>query len=255
MLILKSIIIGLLAILPGVSGSAIMISFGLYDKFFLSLEDIKSNKKFLLLFIFGLLIGVYIGSVSLIYIINFKTLLYYFIIGIMLSDLVLIIKKIRTSGKILYLVTVISFILSLITNLVTKLSFSNFNISIKMLVGGILFSFGKIFPGISSSFFLIILGIYKDILVIFAKPIVAFENIMYYLPFIIGTIIGILCFIRLLNYMIKNKYNLLYSIIIGFMISSIFTMVPKFSFNIENVVGLLLMIGSFTFFLRFNAKN
>ena len=57
---IKSFIIGICAILPGVSGSVIAVSFGIYDKFI----DIVSNKNKLknnLLFIFIVSLGVSLG--------------------------------------------------------------------------------------------------------------------------------------------------------------------------------------------------
>ena len=61
----------------------------------------------------------------------------------------------------------------------------------------------------------------------------------------IGVLIGLIIFIKLLSYMIKNKYNLLYSMMLGFITSSIIMILPKFSFNIENILGIILAIISF----------
>lgn len=244
MVLLKSIIVGILAIFPGVSGSAIAISFNLYDRFFLSLRNIKKNKGFLLLFLFGLIIGLFIGSNILLFLTDL-TLLYYCIIGIILSEIPFIIKKVRKTGKILYIPLIISFLLSLLSNLYTNTSFNDTYKYIKMFFGGILFSFGKIFPGVSSSCFLISLGLYKDILLIFANPLIIINSFLYYLPFIIGVLIGLIIFIKLLSYLIKNKYNLLYSMMLGFILSSIFMILPKFSFNVENILGIILSIISF----------
>ena len=92
MVLLKSIIVGILAIFPGVSGSAIAISFNLYDRFFLSIRNIKKNKGFLLLFLFGLIIGLFIGSNILLFLTDL-TILYYCLIGIILSEIPFIVKK------------------------------------------------------------------------------------------------------------------------------------------------------------------
>jgi len=252
MVLLKSIIVGILAIFPGVSGSAIAISFNLYDRFFLSIRNIKKNKGFLLLFLFGLIIGLFIGSNILLFLTDL-TLLYYCLIGIILSEIPFIVKKIRKTGKILYIPLILSFLVSLFFNLYTNTSFNDSYKHIKMFIGGIFFSFGKIFPGISSSCFLITLGLYKDILSIFANPFLIFNNFIYYLPFIIGVLIGLIIFIRLLSYMVNNKYNLLYSIMLGFILSSIFMILPKFIFNLENILGIIL--GTICFILFFKLKK
>ena len=62
MILLKSIIVGLFSILPGVSGSAFAITFNLYDRFFKSTNNIKDNKLFLIELFIGILIGLFIGS-------------------------------------------------------------------------------------------------------------------------------------------------------------------------------------------------
>lgn len=246
MLILKSIVIGMFSILPGVSGSALAISFDIYDRFLISIKNYKENKIFFIELFLGILLGLFVGSKITIYIINFY-LVYYILIGIILSEIPMLIKKIN--GKLLYVPTLLSFIFSTTTNIFTFSFFLNLNTNFKMFIGGILFSFGKIIPGISSSCFLLSLGIYKDILIIFTNPTILLSK--NYLPFIIGSLIGVLFFIKLLNYMINNKYNLFYSIIIGFVFSSIFLIIP----NRFSIIGIILMIISFTVSIKIKMRN
>jgi putative membrane protein len=73
-ILIKSIIIGMFAIFPGISGSALAISLDIYDNFFTSLKNIKANYKFLLLVIFGLIIGVVLGSNIIINLYNYKNI-------------------------------------------------------------------------------------------------------------------------------------------------------------------------------------
>lgn len=249
---IKSIIIGIFAIFPGISGSALAISLGLYDRFFISLKDIRKKYLFLLSIIMGIIIGVLVGSNIILYLSSLKKILYYIFIGLTLGSIPSMIKNIK---KIRYLPMVLSFIFSSITFLFCMNIF-NKNISFsKMVFGGILFSFGKIVPGISSSFFLILLGIYEKILVLFSNPIIIFNNFYYYFPFILGTIIGFVLFFKLLNYLLLRKYDLLYSILIGFIISSIIPIYPKFEFNFMNIIGSLVMVICFIISFKFNQKK
>lgn len=247
MILLKSIIVGIFSLLPGVSGSALAITFNLYDRFFKSIHNIKDNKIFLIELFIGILIGLFIGSKITIYIIGFN-IIYYALIGVILSEIPVLIKKCKS----LYLPLVISFILSALTNFFTSTFLINININIRMLLGGILFSFGKIIPGISSSCLLLSLGIYKDIMIIFSKPSIILNT--YYIPFIIGSLIGILIFTKILTYMINNYYNLFYSIIIGFIMSSIFLIAPKYVSVTELITGIILMIVFFTISLKIKRK-
>lgn len=245
MILLKSIIVGIFSILPGVSGSTLAITFNLYDRFFISIYHMRKNFGFLIQLIIGVLIGLFIGGQVIINIIELS-IIYYILIGIILSEIPVLIKKVK--GKIMYIPLLFSLVFSSLTNILTSNILINLNINIRMFLGGIFFSFGKIIPGISSSCFLLSLGIYKDIIIIFSNPKILINT--YYIPFIVGSIIGLLVFVKILNYMISNKYNLFYSMILGFVISSIFLIIPK-SFSI---IGILLMIIVFILFIRIKVK-
>lgn len=245
MILLKSIIVGIFSILPGVSGSTLAITFNLYDRFFISIYHMRKNFGFLIQLIIGVLIGLFIGGQVIINIIELS-IIYYILIGIILSEIPDLIKKVK--GKIMYIPLLFSLVFSSLTNILTSNILINLNINIRMFLGGIFFSFGKIIPGISSSCFLLSLGIYKDIIIIFSNPKILINT--YYIPFIVGSIIGLLVFVKILNYMISNKYNLFYSMILGFVISSIFLIIPK-SFSI---IGIFLMIIVFILFLRIKVK-
>ena len=251
-LLIKGILVGMFAVFPGISGSALAILLDIYDRFILSFKNIRKNYLFLLLVSIGIIIGIIIGSNIILYLSNLKNILYYTFIGLTLGSIPSMISNIK---KIKYIPMILSFILSTITLLLCMNVF-NENVSfIKMVLGGIMFSFGKIFPGVSSSFFLILLGIYDKVLVLFSNPITIFKNFIYYLPFILGTLIGLLLFFKLLNYLLSNKYDLLYSILTGFIISSIIPIFPKFEFNFINIFGFILMILSFIISFKFNQKK
>jgi putative membrane protein len=249
---IKSIIIGLFAIFPGVSGSAIAISLDIYDHIFLALKDIKKNILFLLIFFLGLSIGIILGSNILIHLSKYNNLLYYIFIGLIIGNIPSMFKKIK---KILYIPLVISFLLSFATILLCNDLFDNKVSLIKMIFGGILFSFGKIFPGVSSSFFLIILGIYDKILILFGNPSIILTEFTFYFPFIVGIIIGLLVFVKVLNYLLLNKYDFLYSSLIGFIISSIISIFPKFENSYMDIIGIMIMIISTVISFKLNKKK
>ena len=247
MILLKSIVVGIFSLLPGVSGSTLAITFNLYERFFKSMQNIKGNKLFLANFFIGIIIGLFIGSKITIYIIDFN-IIYYIFIGIIFSEIPVLIKK----CEILYLPLILSFVFSTLTNVLTSTFLINVNINIRMFLGGILFSCGKIIPGISSSFFLLSLDIYKDIMIIFSKPSLLLNT--NYFPFIMGSLIGVLVFIKLFTYMINNHYNLFYSMIIGFIMSSIFLIIPKYVSITELITGIILMIVFFAISLKIKRK-
>ena len=72
--ILKGIIIGIAKIVPGLSGTVLMISFNLYDKAISAItrffDNPKSNFKFLLTLFMGVMIGIVFFSKIVSYFIN-----------------------------------------------------------------------------------------------------------------------------------------------------------------------------------------
>ena len=257
---LKSFIIGICAILPGVSGSVIAVSLGIYDRILEILTDykkIKKNKIFLLLFFVGLLCGILLTGNLVVYIFKYKTILYYILTGVIISEIPFIIKKIHnySRNRIKIIPFLFSFLFSLLLDLLNGSNILSNYSCFKWFLGGILFSFGKVFPGISSSFFLLNLGLYDDIIILIVNPLLIFKNIYYYIPFIIGALFGLLIFIRILSYLINNKYEILYSCILGFIISSIVVLIPPFKFRMENIIGFILMIVFCIIFIYIKKKN
>ena len=257
---IKSFIVGICALIPGVSGSVIAVSLDLYDRvieIISDIEKIKKNKKFLFYIFFGLLTGIYFTSVFLVYFFKYKTILYYCLIGIILSEIPFLIKKIHNKHgeKIHVIPLLVAFITSLILDYANKQSFLTSYSFFKYFFGGILFSFGKVFPGISSSFFLLSLGIYENIIILITKPILLIINFKFYIPFILGTIIGLIIFIKLLLYLINNKYGSTYSVIIGLVLSSALVLLSNYSLDFENFIGFILSIISFLLFMYIKKKN
>lgn len=257
---IKSFIIGICAILPGVSGSVIAVSLGIYEKFidiFTNKRKLKENKLFITLVIIGIFCGVFLTGNIMIYIFRFKTILYYILTGIILSEIPFIIKKVHkyNGKKVRLLYFIIAFLFSLLLDFINTKGVNSDYSYIRWFLGGILFSFGKIFPGISSSFFLLKLGIYDDIIVLIVNPFLIFKKLLFYIPFLIGTTIGFLIFIKLLSYMLKNCYEILYSIILGFIISSSIILMPPISNKMENIIGFILMILFFLLFIYIKNKK
>ena len=81
---------------------------------------------------------------------------------------------------------------------------------------GIIASSAMILPGISGSLILVILGVYTFL-------INALNNleILIIIAFILGAIIGLLGFSRVIKYLFNNYRNITYSIMLGLVIGSI----------------------------------
>jgi putative membrane protein len=114
-----------------------------------------------------------------------------------------------------------------------------------------------ILPGISGSLILVILGVYAYLI----KSIDNLEFIVIF-TFILGAIIGLLGFSRILKYLFKNHRNVTYTIMLGLVIGSIEKVWPwnkSFSVELSNLNLLLsvslVILGFIIVFLLEKTKN
>ena len=122
---------------------------------------------------------------------------------------------------------------------------------------GIIASSAMILPGISGSLILVILGVYAYLI----KSIDNLEFIVIF-TFILGAIIGLLGFSRILKYLFKNHRNVTYTIMLGLVIGSIEKVWPwnkSFSVELSNLNLLLsvslVILGFIIVFLLEKTKN
>ena len=261
---LSGILIGTGVVLPGVSGSVIAILMGVYDYviFLLNNQKIKIYNKFIkiLPLIFGLLIGIIIfGNILLLLYDNFRYEMMYIFIGLILGEVPLLIKKVKLQGEqsINYSLLLMSILVSLMLVILPKiLNFTNLNVfnPFNLFLAGFLYVSGKIIPGISSSLFLMILGLYEYILSILSNPFsLSLNQLICMIPFFIGAILSLLILVKVINILLTKYFTNTYSIIIGFVIGSVFAIYPGFTISIRGVISLLLMIISF--FIVYNMSK
>ncbi len=75
-------------------------------------------------------------------------------------------------------------------------------------------------------------------------------NLSILLPLGIGLLIGGLLFLCLINFLFKFVKSYTYFGIIGFVLGSIFVIYPGFSFNIQGIISIFLLIVSFILGLK-----
>lgn len=249
-------------ITPGLSGSVIAVIFGVYEKMIYSLtnlfKDFKSNFKFLFFLSLGILLGAVWFSNIIIFLYNRHEVLTKFcFIGLILGGIPFLFSELKEKNekinyKAFFITIIISFSLLLISKNIINLNISqNMNIP-NLFCAGFIYSIGKVIPGISSSFLLILIGMYEFVLSFFAHPITfGFNNINNLIPFFIGFLIGVILLLKLIKYLLENKFSLTYSVIIAFVISSIFVLVPTFNNLKEYLLGILFMMICFIFSYKF----
>lgn len=270
-LFLIGILIGTAMIIPGVSGSVIAVIFGVYDKSITALTNLFKNFKKNIIYLFVLGSGILTGAV---WFSNVMMFLYekceivtkLSFVGLILGGVPYLIKEIKSKDneKINFLALLLTFLLSVlfwyISQNVLKINFnvesSSYLVKFLLLfLTGIIYSIGKIIPGVSGSFLLIIIGMYEFVLSLISNPIhMAVRNFNKVVPFLLGFILGIIILLKLVNNLLEKKFSLTYSIIIGFVLGSIWALVPKFNFSKEYVIGIIIMIFSFTLSYKLSKK-
>ena len=223
-----------------------MCCFGLYEKIVNSIlhffKDIKGNLKFITPIAIGVFIGVFLfGNILKILFNKFYMPTSFAFIGLILGSLKLVIKqadfKKITFSHILALLITLSLSIYLIV-LEKTLNFSmNINSTPYLILAGVLMSAGIVIPGVSKTVIVMMLGIYQMYL-----SAVSTLNLSFLLPIGIGIVIGGVIFLCLINFLFKFAKSYTYFGIIGFILGSIFVIYPGFTFDIQGIISILLLI-------------
>lgn len=233
MLILKGIIIGIGKIIPGVSGSMLAISMGIYQKLIDSINNFFKSPKENLKFLFKIGIGVVISIIFFSNLIlgaldKYYLITIFFFIGLIIGSLNEI--TVNTDKKNNYIVIITFIIITLIglinINNEVNISSSVLNFFFFILVGFI-DAVTMVIPGISGTATLMMIGAYNQLMETFSNILnfnLFMSNLKVLFPFAIGMIIGVIITVKLVNYLFKNHKSKTYSAILGFSASTIFLM-------------------------------
>ena len=238
----KGIIIGLFMLVPGISGGSIAIILGLYERLLCSVNDLfksfKNNFIFLLVVALGGVVGIFISSFIFgFFIENFYNEMLFIFIGIMLYHSFNSFVKIENKHifKSLIYVLVGLFIGFLLTKIPIDFFVSK-NHYLTLLILGIFLAIALILPGVSVSYVLLIFNIYDDLI----NAIKSFDY-LFLLEVGLSLIIGTIIVIKFLHYLIIKKNDVLSNVIIGFIFSSIWMVMPKI-YNLNELVYCLIFI-------------
>lgn len=246
---LKGLVMGAGAIAPGVSGGAIAVIFGLYDKITNFIAHLNINFKENLIYFIPIGIGGIVGVFGFSKIIEYLFMFYevevrYAFVGLMLGTLPSVVKQANKRGfKQRYL---IPFFISLILTLVLTFLESNAVNAIKdvqisplyVILYGVIIGFGTIIPGISASIILMYLGAYEIV-------IGAISNLQIMMIFFlgIGFVLSIVLFAKLISALFIKAYGLTYYAILGLVVGSIVSIFPGFYFTLNYLLNCLILIG------------
>ena len=242
----KGMAMGIVNVIPVSSGTVSLI-IGVFERFINSIKSLnlkafkllfkgefsefakRTDIKFLLTLLIGIMAGMILTAISLKAIFKkYEVYAYAFFIGLIVASIIYVLGTIgkKTPKMIILMIiaAVFSFYLSLKSN-----PYPNDNFLYLMLCGAV-GALGMIVPGISGSHLMLLMGNY-ELIVTQAIPQIAKwstwgQGMMILLPFVIGAVVSIISVSYLLSWLMKEYRNETLSVLSGFMIGSLPVVYP-----------------------------
>ena len=235
---LRGLLMGAADIVPGVSGGTVAFITGIYDTLLGSIRavDLEFVAKLLKLdiagawqhvnggFLLALLSGIATSIFSLARIISWTlehhpVPLWAFFFGLILASALVLLRQVDTwsAPRVLCL-----FGGMMVALLIAVSPVMNMDVGLAgVFFSGFLAICAMILPGISGSFILVLLGMYGTVLVA-----VKTLDLMFLLVFAVGACAGLLCFSRLLYWLLQRFHQATMALLTGFLFGSLAVVWP-----------------------------
>ena len=249
---LKGIIVGIGGVSPGLSGSVLLIIFGLYHKTLDALgnffKGIKKNALFLLPLVLGMVTGVLLFSkVINFFITRFEMPTCFCFLGLILGTLPMVWQEVRKEG--------FSWRHYGYTAIAAALGFWFFNANpntfpqvtdpsiLQTILLGVAVAATAIIPGVDPAVFLSTLGLYR----VYVAALAEFD-LAILAPMAIGVAVGAVVISLGMSFLFKRFYTATYSVIFGIFLPMIPNMLNErciLGFNGASAVSIVLLIAGF----------
>ncbi|WP_298766630.1 DUF368 domain-containing protein [uncultured Polaribacter sp.] len=244
---LKGLAMGAADVVPGVSGGTIAFITGIYEELIGTIDNLNLNifktwqkegfKKMFttynLGFLISLFLGVFISIISLAKIIshlldNHPILVWSFFFGLVLASIIYIGKQIEKWNVLTFVAIILGATIAYYITIASPATAPDE--WYYYLFSGAIAIIAMILPGISGSFILVLLGSYSlvlEALTNFIEGLLAGDweiiktNFIKVFTLIIGCLVGIKLFSKILKWMFANKKNITLAVLTGFMIGSL----------------------------------
>lgn len=264
-LFIKGIVLGVAFVIPGVSGGTLAVLMGIYEElieaasnFYKSIADFKKYFMYLLPIGLGIIFSVAVFAKLIKFGLDKAPIITILIfLGMIIGGIPALVRnvkgtKINLKDMTLMLVGLIIVISMLIfhksnSNVVlTNMSITGY---ITLFLVGTIAAVTMVVPGISGSFTLMLIGYYEPILNL-VNDITSFKNLgpnlILIFTFMLGVFIGIIFISKIIEWCLKHYKRETYYAIIGFVLSSIISViyeVSKFPFNLTHlIIGIVLLV-------------
>ena len=228
---LKGIVAGIGGIVPGLSGSVLMVLLGIYAQTIEALgtllSNFKKNIRYLLPVLLGMVVGVLLFSKAVDYLLiyhPFQTR--YAFLGLVLGTVPLFYRQIGKNGfpKYCYAIILCAIAVGFLLfgfnrQLFPAVQQPNFIQSVLM---GVIVAASSIVPGVDSAVILSTFGFYE----IYVSSL-ANLNFAVLLPEAVGLIISAVVISAGMNVLLKKAYTVTFSVLFGFFISIIPNMLDE----------------------------
>jgi putative membrane protein len=230
---LRGLAMGAADVVPGVSGGTIAFITGIYERLLNAIKSINPTALRLLFkegisaawkyvdgsFLAALFAGIVVSLVSLSKILKwcldvYPQLLFAFFFGLIIASSIYIIRQVKDWN----LTTIVGLLIgAAVAYTITILAPTEApNTYWMVFLAGMIAISAMILPGISGSFILLLMGMYRHVL-----NAATGLDIGFLLIFIAGCVVGLLSFSHLLSWIFKNYKNTALAILSGFMIGSL----------------------------------
>ncbi len=250
--LLKGIIVGMGGVAPGLSGSVLLVIFGLYKKTINSISTLfkspRKNLAFLVPLLAGLGVGVLIFSKIVDFLLSTHEMQTRFaFLGLIVGTIPLFYKEVKKEGfsKKYYAVMAAAATVGILLFYYNKNMFPRVqNPSLLQSVFlGVAVAGSSLIPGVDSAAILSSLGLYE----LYVSSI-ANLNMSILIPAIFGLVGGGLIISFIINLLVKRFYTATFSVIFGLFISIIPSVLNEscyLAMNSASVVSIIVMITGF----------
>ena len=247
--VIQGAVVGMGAILPGISGGVLCVAFGIYEPMMAMLSHPrKSFKKYYKIFI-PFLIGWVVGFVLLANVVKLlfsasSTIALMLFFGLICGTLPELFKKAEISNrKMSWSPFIIALSLSyFLLGILEQGNGMNITLSFwSYAVCGIIWGMSLVVPGLSSSSILIYMGLYEPM-----TAGIAALDFSVILPLLLGLLVTGLSLARVINTLFESHYALVSRIILGVVIASSLKIVPTvFESTVTIIVSVICFIIGF----------
>ena len=264
-LFIKGIVLGVAFVIPGVSGGTLAVLLGIYEElieaasnFYKSIADFKKYIMYLLPIGLGVVFSVAVFAKLIKFGLDKAPIITILIfLGMIIGGIPALVRNVKgTKTNLKDMTLMLVGLIIVISMLIFHKSNSNVvltNMSIggyiTLLLVGAIAAVTMVVPGISGSFTLMLIGYYEPVLNL-VNDITSFKNLgpnlILMATFMLGVFIGIIFISKIIEWCLKHYKRETYYAIIGFVLSSIISViyeVSKFPFNLTHlIIGIVLLV-------------